>query len=97
MARAEAFSRRTLANVPTLPVDLEPGALQLIDRLVRRDRTAVSSALLAVAGIGAAEPMRQAACARERNGLLGASGGRDQRAAQRADRSARQARPAHQA
>jgi hypothetical protein len=32
----------------------------LIERLVRNDRTAVSSALLAIAGIGAGEPARRA-------------------------------------
>ncbi len=63
-ARAEAFSRRTPANVPAVPVTLAPGALTLIDQLVRRDRTAVSSALLAVAGIGAGEPMRHSVLAR---------------------------------
>jgi hypothetical protein len=38
--------------------------LEVIDRLVRRDRTAVSSALLAVAGIGSGEVMRGAVLAR---------------------------------
>jgi hypothetical protein len=48
-ARAEAFSRRTAA-VPAAcpPMDLGPDALALIDQFVRDDRTAVSSALLAV-------------------------------------------------
>ena len=47
-----------------LPVKLAIDELELIDRLVRRDRTAVSSALLAIAGIGAGEASRQAALAR---------------------------------
>ena len=38
--------------------------LELIERLVRRDRTAVSSALLAIAGIGAGEAIRGAVLAR---------------------------------
>jgi hypothetical protein len=60
-ARAEAFSRRT-RNMPATPppVRLEP---EVIGRLVRRDRTAVSTALLAVAGIGAGEVMRRAVLA----------------------------------
>ena len=41
------------------PVKLPPDDLALIDRLVRYDRTAVSSALLAVAGIGAGEVLRR--------------------------------------
>ncbi len=59
-ARAEAFSRRTLTD-PTVPspVKLPPDDLALIDRLVRHDRTAVSSALLAVAGIGARRAPRR--------------------------------------
>jgi len=61
LARAEAFSRRTPTNMPTtVPVKLEPEERELIAQLVRRDRTAVSSALLAVAGIGASEPVRHA-------------------------------------
>ena len=43
--------------------ELEEDELDLIDRLVRCDRTAVSSALLAVAGIGAGEPIRGAVLA----------------------------------
>ena len=60
-ARAEAFSRRT-ATIPiaSSPVSLATEDLELIDRLVRRDRTAVSTALLAIAGIGAGEPRRRA-------------------------------------
>ena len=64
-ARAEAFSRRTptvLSQAP--PVKLEPEELELIDRLVRHDRTAVSSALLAIAGIGAGRALRLAVLAR---------------------------------
>jgi hypothetical protein len=59
--RAAAFSRRTTRTpiVPS-PVTLATEQLELIDRLVRRDRTAVSTALLVIAGIGAGEPSRQA-------------------------------------
>jgi hypothetical protein len=55
-ARAEALSRRTPTTpiVPS-PVMLATQELELIDRLVRRDRTPVSTALLAIAGIGAAD------------------------------------------
>jgi hypothetical protein len=60
-ARVEAFSRRTsTAPSQSSPVKLEPEELALIDRLVRHDRTAVSSALLAIAGIGAAPEARRA-------------------------------------
>ncbi|MBV8220216.1 MAG: hypothetical protein JO325_17245 [Solirubrobacterales bacterium] len=64
-ARAEAFSRRT-ATTPIVPspVRLAADELELIDRLVRRDRTAVSTALLAVAGIGAGEASRRAVLSR---------------------------------
>jgi hypothetical protein len=40
-------------------MDLGPDALALIDQFVRGDRTAVSSALLAVPGIGAGEVARR--------------------------------------
>lgn len=64
LARAEAFSRRTRTSMPTMvPVKLGPEQHELIEQLVRGDRTAVSSALLAVAGIGAAKPVRQAVLA----------------------------------
>lgn len=61
LARTQAFSRRTpaLAPAPT-PQKLEPPELELIDHLVRSDRTAVSSALLQIAGIGAGETSRRA-------------------------------------
>ena len=63
-ARAEAFSRRTSASVPAIaPVKFEPAELELIDRLVRHDRTAVSSAVLAIAGIGAGGARRRAVLA----------------------------------
>lgn len=63
--RAAAFSRRT-RTTPLLrpPVKLAPEELGLIDQLVRRDRTAVSTALLAIAGIGAGEASRRAVLAR---------------------------------
>ena len=59
--RAAAFSRRSM-TVPIVPspVRLANDDLELIDRLVRRDRTAVSTALLVIAGIGAGEASRQA-------------------------------------
>lgn len=80
LTRAEAFSNRTPANVPMVPVPLAPDAITLIDRLVRHDRTVVSTALLAVAGIGAGEPMRhavlkrvsEAACWAEAHGAISA-------------------------
>jgi hypothetical protein len=51
-ARVEAFSRRTMTDPILLsPVRLATAELELIDRLVRRDRTAVSTALLAIAGV----------------------------------------------
>lgn len=60
-ARAEAFSRRTLATLPgDVPVKLEQDDLKLIDRLVCQDRTAVSSAVLAIAGIGSGGAARRA-------------------------------------
>jgi hypothetical protein len=63
-ARAEAFSRRTTEGVAAeVPVKLEQDQLELIERLVRRDRTAVSSALLAIAGIGAGQAIRGAVLA----------------------------------
>lgn len=60
-ARGEAFSRRSRTEllVPS-PVKLAPEDVELINRLVRSDRTAVSTALLAIAGIGAGEPRRKA-------------------------------------
>ena len=63
-ARAEAFSRRTTVGVlAEVSVKLGKDELELIERLVRRDRTAVSSALLAIAGIGAGEVVRGAVLA----------------------------------
>ena len=55
-------SRGTLT--PTPPVKLSGRELELIERLVCRDRPAVSSALLAVAGIGSGEVVRAAVLAR---------------------------------
>jgi hypothetical protein len=64
-ARAAAFSRWTRTTpLLRLPVKLTTEELELIDRLVRRDRTAVSTALLAVAGIGAGEASRRAVLSR---------------------------------
>ncbi len=59
-ARADAFSRGTPAKMPGgVPVKLEEHELQLIERLVREDRTAVSSAAMAIAGIGAGSALRR--------------------------------------
>ena len=64
-ARTEAFSRRTRTTpLLRLSVKLAAEELELIDHLVRRDRSAVSTALLAVAGIGAGEASRQAVLSR---------------------------------
>ena len=64
-ARAAAFSRRTI-TIPIVPspVRLAGDDLELIDRLVRRDRTAVSTALVVIAGIGAGEASRRAVLSR---------------------------------
>ena len=60
LARAEAFSRATgVHRAAASPVKLDGDELELIDRLVRHDRTAVSTALLAIAGIGAGEARRR--------------------------------------
>ena len=65
LARAEAFSRHTPAGMcAEVPVKLGPDELDLIERLVRRDRTPVSSALTVIAGIGASEVLRGAVLAR---------------------------------
>jgi hypothetical protein len=65
MARAEAFSGRTPGGVSgEVPVTLAQDEVELIERLIRRDRTVVSSALLAIAGIGAGEAIRGAVLAR---------------------------------
>ena len=81
-ARAEAFSRRTPAVAPAVPpVKLDPNELELIERLVRRDRTVVSTAVLAIAGIGAGESARravlhrvsEAACWAQANGAISPS------------------------
>lgn len=64
-ARTETFSRRTMTvPIAPSPVRLAGDDLELIDRLVRRDRTAVSTALLVIAGIGAGEPSRRAVLSR---------------------------------
>lgn len=64
LARANALSRRSAAtSPPALPVKTGRDDVELIDWLVRRDRTAVSTALLAIAGLGAGEGMRQAVVA----------------------------------
>ena len=59
--RTEAFSRRSPAEpAAPAPVKLQSNDLALVKRLVRQDRTAVSSALLAIAGIGGGERVRKA-------------------------------------
>ncbi len=64
MRRAEAFSRRRSAMSPiAAAVGLDGEDLELIDDLVRHDRTAVSTALLVIAGIGAGEASRRAVLA----------------------------------
>jgi hypothetical protein len=61
LVRAEAFSRRSPATVPSeVPVKLAERDLELIERLVRQDRTVVSSAVLAIAGIGSGSQVRRA-------------------------------------
>ena len=79
--RAEAFSRRTPAQVPgDVPVKLEEHELELIERLVRQDRTAVSSAVLAIAGIGSGGLVRRAVLERVGEAACcGAGRGCDQR------------------
>src|SRR5262249_14964632 len=63
-ARAEAFSRRTSARPAALPpLKLEYDELALIDRLVRHDRTAVSSAPLVIAGVGSGAAMHRSVVA----------------------------------
>ena len=65
LRRAEAFSRRAAAaSLAAPPVMLDREELELIDHLVLHDRTAVSTALLAVAGIGAGEVRRRAVLVR---------------------------------
>ncbi len=65
LARAEAFSRATPATLPPdSPLKLGSEDVELIDRLVRRDRTAVSTALIAIAGIGGGAAARRAVLAR---------------------------------
>ena len=65
LARSEAFSRRTTTTPPVVAaVTFDSRELELIDRLVRHDRTAVSSALLALAGIGADQTRRRSVLAR---------------------------------
>jgi hypothetical protein len=64
LARGDAFSRRTPATLPVAPViAFGPAELELIERLVRNGRTAVSTAVLVVAGIGTGEVRRRAVLA----------------------------------
>jgi hypothetical protein len=84
LARAAAFSRSTPAGGSgEIPVKLGQDQLDLIDRLVRGDRTAVSSALLAIAGIGGGQAIRaavlaqvsEAACWAQTEGAISAERG----------------------
>jgi hypothetical protein len=77
--RAEASSRRTPAQVPgDVAVKVEQHELELIERLVRQDRTAVSSAVKAIAGIGSGglvrravlERVGEAACSAQSEGAI---------------------------
>jgi hypothetical protein len=64
LARAQAFSRRSAATPLLAPVIRFGSAeVAVIEQLVRHDRTAVSTAMLAVAGIGAGELRRRAVLA----------------------------------
>ena len=64
--RRRSRDARQPTGEPGLRVKLRHDELELIDRLVRDDRTAVSSALLAIAGIGAGEAIRGAVLAQLR-------------------------------
>ena len=65
LARSEAFSRRTPTTTAKIAaITFDRRELELINRLVRHDRTAVSSAVLALAGIGAGETRRRSVLAR---------------------------------
>ncbi len=63
---AEAFSRRTPAEPPEVAVALSAREVALIEALVGEDRSPVSSALLLVAGIGAAAARRAGGARRGR-------------------------------
>ena len=80
--------RRSRGARPTtvpgdVPVKLEQDELELIERLVRQDRTAVSSAVLAIAGIGSGglvrgavlERVGEAACSAQSEGAISAQRG----------------------
>jgi hypothetical protein len=84
LARVAAFSRRTPVMVPDAGgVKLGQHELELLERLVRVDRTGVSSALLAIAGIGSDRPIRravlelvgEAACGAQAEGEISAQRG----------------------
>jgi hypothetical protein len=64
LARANAFSRRTAASPPAdAVITFDRGELEVIERLVQSGRTAVSSAVLAIAGIGTGDARRRAVLA----------------------------------
>lgn len=58
VARANALSRRSATSPPALPVKLIARNVELIDWLFRPDRTAVYTALLAMAGSAAVKVYR---------------------------------------
>jgi len=94
LRRADAFSRRTPATpAVTSPMKLDRQKLELIDRLVRSDRTAVSTALLAIAGIGGGEPSRRVVLSRlaEAAGWAQAEGAISARRAEQIARHVRRA------
>jgi hypothetical protein len=103
LARAEAFSRRIGSDPLEAPlVKFTEHELEVIDRLVQGDRTAVSSALLAVAGIGSGEVVRGAVLARvgeaaarakARSGISAMRAAQIARHIQRAQRRQRDVRP----
>jgi hypothetical protein len=66
--------------------------IELIDLLVRQDRTAVSSAMLVVAGMGAGEVTRRAVLAQVSEAAGSAKARGDQCRARRGDLPAREAR-----
>ena len=93
LARAEAFSRRTPTGAAAeVPVKLEEDELELIDRIVRRDRTAVSSACWLSPGSAPASRSAEPCSRRSASRHAGAGRRRDQRRARRADRPAREPR-----
>ena len=94
MRRAEAFSRRQSATPPAAaPVKLDREDLDLIEHLVRHERTVVSTALLVIAGIGAGSLRRREVLARVGQAACSARAeGVDQLEESRTNRPTRHAR-----